>query len=133
MTASTWLAVLSVLIAIGGIVAYSQLIGVAMVRNHPEGYVIAAALATALAALAVARARGRRWPAWVALGVCALLLAGTAFFNFVGARVPEGPTALRVGERPPDFTLPDASGKPVTLAEFRGKKPVVLVFYRGYW
>jgi len=38
-----------------------------------------------------------------------------------------------VGARVPDFTLPDAEGRPVSLAEFRGKKPVVLVFYRGYW
>jgi len=38
-----------------------------------------------------------------------------------------------VGERPPDFTLPDAAGRPVSLAGYRGKKPVVLVFYRGYW
>jgi len=29
--------------------------------------------------------------------------------------------------------MPDAEGRPVSLAEFRGKKPVVLVFYRGYW
>ncbi|PYM45918.1 MAG: hypothetical protein DME14_19470 [Candidatus Rokuibacteriota bacterium] len=40
---------------------------------------------------------------------------------------------MRVGERPPDFTLPDATGRPVSLEDYRGKKPVVLVFYRGYW
>jgi peroxiredoxin len=38
-----------------------------------------------------------------------------------------------LGERAPDFTLPDATGRPVSLAEYRGKKPVVIVFYRGYW
>lgn len=43
---------------------------------------------------------------------------------------PDAPTALRVGERPPAFTLPDAAGRPVSLADYRGKKPVVLVFYR---
>jgi cytochrome oxidase Cu insertion factor (SCO1/SenC/PrrC family) len=130
---STRLAVLSVLLAIGAIAAYVLLLRVAMVRNHPDGYVIAFALATALAALAVARARGRRWPAWLALGFTSLLLVAGAWFNFVVARVPDAPTALRVGERPPDFTLPDPTGRPVTLADFRGKKPVVLVFYRGYW
>jgi peroxiredoxin len=51
----------------------------------------------------------------------------------VGARVPANPTALRIGERAPDFTLTDALGRPVSLADYRGKKPVVLVFYRGYW
>jgi AhpC/TSA family protein len=133
MTTSTRLAVLSVVLGIGAIAAYTLLIRVAIVRNHPEGYVIAFALATALAALAVVRARARRWPAWLALGLSSLLLVGGAWFNFVLARIPDTPTTLRVGERPPDFTLPDAAGRPVALADYRGKKPVVLVFYRGYW
>ena len=133
MTTSTRLAVLGAVVAIGAVAAYALLIRIAIVRNHPEGYVIAAALGTALAALAVARARARRWPAWLALGLASLLLVGGAWFNFVLARIPDTPTTLRVGERPPDFTLLDAGGRPVTLADYRGKKPVVLVFYRGYW
>src|SRR6266478_3653729 len=133
MTVSIRLAALSVVFAIGAVAAYARLLRVAVVRNHPEGYVLAFALATALAALAVARARGRRWPAWLALGFSGLLLMAGAWFNFVAARVPGTPTALHVGERAPDFTLPDATGRPVSLADYRGKKPVVLVFYRGYW
>ena len=127
------LAVLSVVVAIGAAAIYALLLRVALVRNHPEGYVVAFALATALAALAVARGRGRRWPAWLALVFSSLLLVAGAWFNFVGARVPGAPTALRVGERAPDFTLTDAAGRPLSLADYRGKKPVVLVFYRGYW
>ena len=42
-----------------------------------------------------------------------------------------GPIA--VGEVAPDFTLEDQSGQKVTLSDSRGKSPVVLVFYRGYW
>jgi hypothetical protein len=127
------LAVLSAVVAVGAAAGYVLLLRVAIVRNHPEGYVVAFALATALATLAVVRARTRRWPAWLALGLSSLLLAAGAWFNFVGASVPGGPPALRVGERPPDFTLPDAAGRPVSLADYRGRKPVVLVFYRGYW
>jgi cytochrome oxidase Cu insertion factor (SCO1/SenC/PrrC family) len=133
MTTSTRLAALSVVVAIGALAAYVLLLRVAVVRNHPEGYVVAFAVATALAALAVARAQARRRPAWLVLGFSSLLLVAGAWFNFVVAQVPVSPTALRVGERPPDFTLPDANGRPVSLAEYRGKKPVVLVFYRGYW
>jgi hypothetical protein len=133
VSTSTRLAVLSVLVALGAVATYVLLLGVAVVRNHPEGYVIAFALATGLAVLAVVRARTRRWPAWAALGVTSLLLVAGAWFNFVVARVPDAPTALRVGEQPPDFSLPDAAGRPVTLADYRGQKPVVLVFYRGYW
>jgi len=125
------LAVLSVIVALGTLATYVGLFGVAAVRNHPEGYVIGFAAATALAALALARSR--RWPAWVALGLSVVLLAGGAWVNFVVARVPATPTVLRVGERPPDFTLPDALGRPVSLADYRGTRPVVLVFYRGYW
>jgi cytochrome oxidase Cu insertion factor (SCO1/SenC/PrrC family) len=127
------LAVLSAVVAVGAAAGYVLLLRVAIVRNHPEWYVVAFALATALATLAVVRARTRRWPAWLALGLSSLLLGAGAWFNFVGASVPGGPTVLRVGERPPDFTLPDAAGRPVSLADYRGRKPVVLVFYRGYW
>jgi cytochrome oxidase Cu insertion factor (SCO1/SenC/PrrC family) len=133
MATSGRLAVLSIVLAVGAVAAYALLLRIPVVRNHPEAYVIAFAAATALAALAVVRARARRWPAWLALGLSGLLLVLGAWYNVVGARVPDTPTTLRVGERPPDFTLPDASGRPVALADYRGKKPVVLVFYRGYW
>lgn len=36
---------------------------------------------------------------------------------------------LKVGDTAPDFTLPDLTGKPVKLSEFRGKHNVVLAFY----
>jgi len=127
------LAALSAVLAIAAVAAYALLLRVPLVRNHPEGYVVAFALATALAVLAVARARRRRWPAWLALGFSGFLLVAGAWYDFVGARIADTPAALRVGEPAPDFTLPDASGRPVSLAGYRGKRPVVLVFYRGYW
>jgi cytochrome oxidase Cu insertion factor (SCO1/SenC/PrrC family) len=42
-------------------------------------------------------------------------------------------TPIGVGDLAPDFTLEDQNGKQVTLSAARGKSPVVLVFYRGYW
>jgi cytochrome oxidase Cu insertion factor (SCO1/SenC/PrrC family) len=42
-------------------------------------------------------------------------------------------TAVAVGEVAPDFTLEDQNGQKVVLSDARGKSPVVLVFYRGYW
>jgi peroxiredoxin len=41
--------------------------------------------------------------------------------------------SVKVGERAPDFTLPDVQGSPVTLSELLKRGPVVLTFYRGEW
>jgi peroxiredoxin len=40
---------------------------------------------------------------------------------------------LAVGDSAPNFTLPDALGRPVTLSELLVDGPVVLTFYRGEW
>lgn len=32
----------------------------------------------------------------------------------------------------PDFTLPDLSGREVSLSQFRGQKNVALIFNRGF-
>lgn len=40
---------------------------------------------------------------------------------------------LAVGDVAPDFSLPDATGRPVSLRERLSQGPVVLSFYRGEW
>ncbi|MGO4886111.1 MAG: hypothetical protein ACLP59_35595 [Bryobacteraceae bacterium] len=70
------------------------------------------------------------------LGVLALALFGVfCWGNFVFARrVPSSTGAPQAGAPAPDFTLPDANGKPVSLAELRkSNRAVLLIFYRGYW
>lgn len=44
---------------------------------------------------------------------------------------PEAPqkTGIRKGDVAPNFTLPDDTGTPRSLAGFRGKQPVLLAFY----
>ena len=39
----------------------------------------------------------------------------------------------RVGQPAPDFTLPNAAGASIGLADLRARGPVVLSFYRGRW
>jgi AhpC/TSA family len=124
-------ALLSIVVSLGAIAGYVAFLRVPTVRNHPELYLVAFALATLIAAAASWRAA--RWPNLVALALSAVLLVLGGYFNFVLARVPATATALKVGEPAPDFTLPDATGAPVSLASFRDRTPVVLVFYRGYW
>ncbi|HXO18987.1 MAG TPA: hypothetical protein VOA87_03585 [Thermoanaerobaculia bacterium] len=75
------------------------------------------------------------------LGV--LSVAVVVFFllvTLVGSRrLPVSAGAPKVGEKAPDFVLPDAQGRPVRLsgllapaAGSRGSW-VLLIFYRGYW
>lgn len=40
---------------------------------------------------------------------------------------------LKEGEQIPDFKLPDATGKTVSISEELSKGPVILTFYRGGW
>jgi len=44
------------------------------------------------------------------------------------ASAPE-PAPLKVGDKAPDFTLPDQNGKKISLSQFQGKENVVLAFY----
>ena len=44
-----------------------------------------------------------------------------------------GAAGLRIGERAPDFTLPNQRGERVSLSERLSRGPLVLNFYRGVW
>jgi hypothetical protein len=41
--------------------------------------------------------------------------------------------ALKVGERAPEFTLPNAEQRAVSSRELLGHGPLVVSFYRGRW
>jgi peroxiredoxin Q/BCP len=56
----------------------------------------------------------------VMMGAALLALATT-----LAAQTPP----LKVGDKAPDFTLPDQNGHKVSLSQFTGKKNVVLAFY----
>lgn len=70
-----------------------------------------------------------------------LVMAFFVFAFFIAARwLPESKGAPQVGQKVPDFTLTDTTGKPVSLNELlttpvngTAPKGVLLVFYRGYW
>ena len=40
-----------------------------------------------------------------------------------------GSSTLKVGDKAPDFTLPDSDGKPVTLSHLLVTGPVIVAFY----
>jgi cytochrome oxidase Cu insertion factor (SCO1/SenC/PrrC family) len=71
--------------------------------------------------------------------ITTLLAAGIALAPCAQAAELKAPTAamraepVKAGESAPDFTLTDQNGQSHALAAERGKRAVVLVFYRGYW
>jgi hypothetical protein len=76
-------------------------------------------------------------PILMVLGIS--IFAFFAFNIFYFARqLPASTGAPQVGQKAPDFTLPDANGAPVTLSNLlaagaNGAHGAVLIFYRGYW
>ena len=74
-----------------------------------------------------------------------LVAAGAWIFGFSDLIAPElGPVdgrnlppeqldRVQVGDEAPDFVLEAYSGGVRRLSDYRGKKNVVLVFYRGHW
>lgn len=63
---------------------------------------------------------------------------GFALFSYLVffelRQVPASTGAPHVGQKAPEFTLPDQDGKSVALADLlSGSKGTVLIFYRGFW
>jgi len=72
-------------------------------------------------------------PILAVLSLLAFALFGYGAFYLV-RQMPVSAGAPRVGEKAPEFTLPDQNGKPVALANLlSGSRGAVLIFYRGHW
>lgn len=118
-----------------------------LTRDFPWANLLSFAAAAALLLVGVRRAfaPGHHWGSKVAASAVAAL--GFAIFglfvftNFIMSRqIPASQGAPQVGQRAPEFSLPDADGRAVSLSELlstpingRAPKGVLLVFYRGYW
>jgi cytochrome oxidase Cu insertion factor (SCO1/SenC/PrrC family) len=74
----------------------------------------------------------------------AILIIAFLTFSIVPAHAQLGPKEgenlkptdlerIKMGDTAPDFTLENMDGKQIAFSNFRGKKNVVLVFYRGHW
>ena len=57
-----------------------------------------------------------------------LILVMLAFLVYC----PSAGQSQEVGDNAPEFSIVDASGKEIKLGDFKGKKNVVLVFYKWH-
>jgi hypothetical protein len=71
-------------------------------------------------------------PILATLGLLVFGLFGYGVFYMV-RQMPASAGAPRVGQKAPDFTLPDQNGKPVALTDLLSPNGAVLIFYRGHW
>lgn len=128
------------LVAFVGVVSYFQVFArYPALRDTPwlNAPVIAAGVVLSIVAVARAYRDPGRWRGRV-VGVVGLafsaLFAGLFFWYILSysSTAPAPAAGTLAMETAPDFTLPDRDGAPVSLADQRGRKAVV-VFYRGFW
>ncbi len=58
-----------------------------------------------------------------------VLLAAVLALPFSTSAIGQAPVELKVGDMAPDFSLPASDGKTYKLADFRGKKAVVVAWF----
>jgi len=58
-----------------------------------------------------------------------LVIVASAAVAATAQQAPAPAIALKVGDAAPDFALPGSDGKVYRLADFTGRKPVVLAWF----
>lgn len=126
-----WLLLGGLLLALAGVPLYVALIDVPMLRATGVPALGSMGLGAMLAGLAWRYDRRK----WVRIASAAeLLLIGAlvaAYYTLSALPAPSGNADTLVSA--PDFTLPDHTGREVSLEATRSAGPVLLVFYRGHW
>lgn len=127
-------------IAVGGLFSYEYFAQFPVTRDFPWANLLLFGIGAVLLLIGLFRAFGRpqlyRGKIFGSIFV-AIAFALFGFFSYeifyVLKQVPLSAQAPRVGERAPEFTLPDQSGKQVALADLLSPNGAVLIFYRGHW
>jgi len=135
-----WALWVGFVIAVGGLFSYEFFVQFPITRDFPWANLLLFAIGAFLLLIGLVRAFGRPQDyrgkvfgsIFAAIG---LVLFG--FFTYeifyVLEQVPASVQAPRIGQKAPDFSLPDQTGKQVGLTELLSPGGAVLIFYRGYW
>jgi hypothetical protein len=127
-------------VAVGGLFSYQFFIQFPSTRDFPWASLLLFGIGATLLFIGSFRAfgrpqlyRGKIFGSIFAL-ISALLFAFFTYEIFYVLRqVPLSAQAPRVGEKAPEFTLPDQNGNSVALADLLSPNGAVLIFYRGHW
>jgi len=127
-------------VAVGGLFSYEYLVRFPITRDFPWANLLLFAIGAALLLIGLFRAFGRpqlyRGKVFGSI-FAAIALLLISFFSYeifyVLRQVPLSAQAPRIGEKAPEFSLPDQNGKQVALADLLSPKGAVLIFYRGHW
>jgi len=134
---SLWAGFLFVLV---GLFSYTFFAQFPITRDFPWANLLLFAIGGILLVAGLVRAFGKpqlyRGKIFGSIFALVTLLAFGLFAYgafYLVRQVPPSTSAPRVGEKAPEFTLPDQNGKQVPLGDLISPKGAVLIFYRGHW
>jgi hypothetical protein len=127
-------------VAVGGLFSYEFFALFPITRDFPWATLLLFGIGATLLLVGLFRAfgrpqvyRGKVFGSIFTVIAC-LLFAFFAYQIFYALRqVPLSAQAPRVGEKAPEFELPDQNGKSVALGDLLSPNGAVLIFYRGHW